>query len=113
MATTVKLSAAQDELIAAKTDVVKPHQLVYWTYEGWTPGKTLVGLYLGPLAPGNSAGLIAGNRTLRWFHLDGNLVQQLKPVPLGAPLEIHCLKVMVKEALVFRVRWRPPKKARR
>jgi hypothetical protein len=99
-----KLSAAQDGLIAAKTDVVKPHQLLYWTPERWTPGKRL--------DPGGGAGLIAGDGTLLYFLLDpGNLAQALKPVPFGAPVIIDC-EIQKGDLLWFRVRWTRPKKPR-
>jgi hypothetical protein len=119
------LAPAQQQLIAAKADVGvgDPEQKHNWTYEQWTPGKRLVGLYLGELHyPGQraldsrKAGIIAGDGTLLHFFVDHsdhlNLDQALKPVPFGAPVQIDCDITMAEERLVFRVQWKPPKPAR-
>jgi hypothetical protein len=108
------LSPAQHQLITAKTDVGNPEQMHNWDYQRWTPGKRLVGRYLGELhhprqrTRYREAGLIAGDGTLLYFALDLsdllNLAQALKPVPFGAPVKIDCDTKMVKDQLVFRVK---------
>jgi hypothetical protein len=122
-----KLSPEQSQLVARHASGVDPRRAAYdhnWTWELWTPGKRLVGLYLGELhdprlraADYREAGLITRDGNLLHFFLDRsgflNLAQVLKPIPVGAPVEIACDTKMVKDdQLVFRAMWEPPKPAR-